>query len=160
MNYFFITKDEFEKKIADKELLEYAQYVGNYYGTPRRYVEEQLNNGKDVLLEIEIQGAMQIKEIMPDAMTIFVMPPDAKTLKERLVGRGTESMEVIDERLKRAVVESQGIEKYDNILVNDDLEESVKELHSIIQASHNSSFRNIDFIKEIREDIKVFSEGE
>ena len=132
VNYFFITKDEFEKKIDNKELLEYAQYVGNYYGTPRRYVEEQLNNGKDVLLEIEIQGAMQIKEIMPDAMTIFVMPPDAKTLKERLVGRGTESMEVIDERLKRAVVESQGIEKYDNILVNDDLEESVKELHSII----------------------------
>ena len=160
VNYFFITKDEFEKKIDNKELLEYAQYVGNYYGTPRRYVEEQLNNGKDVLLEIEIQGAMQIKEIMPDAMTIFVMPPDAKTLKERLVGRGTESMEVIDERLKRAVVESQGIEKYDNILVNDDLEESVKELHSIIQASHISSFRNIDFIKEIREDIKVFSEGE
>lgn len=160
VNYFFITKDEFEKKIDNKELLEYAQYVGNYYGTPRRYVEEQLNNGKDVLLEIEIQGAMQIKEIMPDAMTIFVMPPDAKTLKERLVGRGTESMEVIDERLKRAVVESQGIEKYDNILVNDDLEESVKELQSIIQASHNSSFRNIDFIKEIREDIKVFSEGE
>lgn len=160
VNYFFITKDEFEMKIDNKELLEYAQYVGNYYGTPRRYVEEQLNNGKDVLLEIEIQGAMQIKEIMPDAMTIFVMPPDAKTLKERLVGRGTESMEVIDERLKRAVVESQGIEKYDNILVNDDLEESVKELHSIIQASHNSSFRNIDFIKEIREDIKVFSEGE
>ena len=160
VNYFFITKDEFEKKIDNKELLEYAQYVGNYYGTPRRYVEEQLNNGKDVLLEIEIQGAMQIKEIMPDAMTIFVMPPDAKTLKERLVGRGTESMEVIDERLKRAVVESQGIEKYDNILVNDDLEESVKELHSIIRASHNSSFRNIDFIKEIREDIKVFSEGE
>ena len=154
VNYFFITKEEFEKKIDNKELLEYAQYVGNYYGTPRRYVEEQLNNGKDVLLEIEIQGAMQIKEIMPDAMTIFVMPPDAKTLKERLVGRGTESMEVIDERLKRAVVESQGIEKYDNILVNDDLEESV------IQASHNSSFRNIDFIKEIREDIKVFSEGE
>ena len=160
VNYFFITKDEFEKKIDNKELLEYAQYVGNYYGTPRRYVEEQLNNGKDVLLEIEIQGAMQIKEIMPDAMTIFVMPPDAKTLKERLVGRGTESMEVIDERLKRAVVESQGIEKYDNILVNDDLEESVKELHSIIQASHNIAFRNIDFIKEIREDIKVFSEGE
>lgn len=160
VNYFFITKDEFEKKIDNKELLEYAQYVGNYYGTPRRYVEEQLNNGKDVLLEIEIQGAMQIKEIMPDAMTIFVMPPDAKTLKERLVGRGTESMEVIDERLKRAVVESQGIEKYDNILVNDDLEESVKELHSIIQASHNNSFRNIDFIKEIREDIKVFSKGE
>lgn len=160
VNYFFITKDEFEKKIDNKELLEYAQYVGNYYGTPRRYVEEQLNNGKDVLLEIEIQGAMQIKEIMPDAMTIFVMPPDAKTLKERLVGRGTESMEVIDERLKRAVVESQGIEKYDNILVNDDLEESVKGLHSIIQASHNSSFRNIDFIKEIREDIKVFSKGE
>lgn len=160
VNYFFVTRDEFERRIADNELLEYAEYVGNYYGTPRKYVEEQLNNGKDVLLEIEIQGAMQIKKLMPDAMTIFIMPPTANALKERLVGRGTESEDVIAARLKRAVVESQGIEKYDNILVNDDLEESVKELNSIIQASHNSSFRNIDFINDIREDVKIFSEGE
>ena len=97
---------------------------------------------------------------MPDALTIFVMPPTAETLKERLVGRGTETAEVIDARLKRAVEESQGIEQYDNILVNDNLGESVKELHEIIQANHNSSFRNIEFIKQIREDVKIFSEGE
>lgn len=159
-SYFFMTKEEFEDKISKNEFLEYACYVGNYYGTPRQYVEEQLNNGKDVLLEIEIQGAMKVKELMPDALTIFVMPPAASVLKERLVGRGTETKEVIEARLKRAVEESQGIEKYDNILVNDDLEESVKELHGLIQAGHNSSFRNIDFIESIREDVKIFSEGE
>ncbi len=160
ISYFFLSTEEFEKRIANNELLEYARYVDNYYGTPREYVEEQLNNGKDVLLEIEIQGAMKVKKLMPDALTIFVMPPTAETLKERLVGRGTETAEVIDARLKRAVEESQGIEQYDNILVNDNLGESVKELHEIIQANHNSSFRNIEFIKQIREDVKIFSEGE
>ncbi|MBQ3584249.1 MAG: guanylate kinase [Lachnospiraceae bacterium] len=159
-SYFFLSVPEFEKKIQNNELLEYAKYVNNYYGTPRKYVEDMLNDGKDVLLEIEIQGARQIKKIMPDALTIFVMPPSAQTLKERLVGRNTETMDVIEARLKRAVEESQGIEEYDCILVNDDLEKSVEKLHEIIQASHNHSFRNIKFIEEIREGVKVFSEGE
>ena len=119
-----------------------------------------MNSGKDVLLEIEIQGAMQVKKLMPDALTIFVMPPKAEVLKERLVGRGTETAEVIDARLKRAVEESEGIEQYDSILVNDDLNESVEKLHEIIQAHHNSSFRNIEFINDIREGVKIFSEGE
>ena len=159
-SYFFLSVPEFEKKIQNNELLEYAKYVNNYYGTPRKYVEDMLNDGKDVLLEIEIQGARQIKKIMPDALTIFVMPPSAQTLKERLVGRNTETMDVIEARLKRAVEESQGIEEYACILVNDDLEKSVEKLHAIIQASHNHSFRNIKFIEEIREGVKVFSEGE
>lgn len=159
-NYFFISKEEFEDKISKNEFLEYAKYVDNYYGTPKKYVEEQLNNGKDVLLEIEIQGAMQVKEMMPDALTIFIMPPSAEVLKNRLVGRGTESAEVINERLKRAVCESQGIEEYDNILVNDDLEECIEKLHQMIQSEHGSSFRNIEFIENIREEVKVFSEGE
>lgn len=159
-SYFFVSKEEFEHKIENNELLEYAKYVDNYYGTPRKYVEEQLENGKDVLLEIELQGAMKVKKLMPEALTIFVMPPDAITLKERLVGRGTETPEIIDARLKRAVEESEDIEKYDSILVNDDLNESVVKLNEIIQAGHNSSYRNLEFIKMIREDIKIFSEGE
>lgn len=160
VSYFFISTEEFERKIEEKDFLEYAKYVSNYYGTPRKYVEEQLDSGKDVLLEIEIQGAMQVKKLMPDALTIFVMPPKAETLKERLVGRGTETKEVIEARLKRAVEESTGIEQYDCILVNDDLDESVKELHAIIQSNHNSSFRNIEFINDIREGVKIFSKGE
>lgn len=159
-SYFFLSVSEFEEKIKKNELLEYAKYVNNYYGTPRKYVEEMLDSGKDVLLEIEIQGARQIKKLMPDALTIFIMPPTADTLKERLVGRNTETMDVIEARLKRAAEESRGIEEYDCILVNDDLQKSVEKLHELIQASHNHSFRNIKFIEEIREGVKVFSEGE
>jgi guanylate kinase len=159
-SYFFIGKEEFEKKIDNGEFLEYAKYVENYYGTPRKYVEEQLDSGKDVLLEIELQGAMKVKELMPEALTIFIMPPDAKTLKERLIGRGTETPDVIDARLRRAAEESAGIENYDSILVNDDLEKSVVKLNEIIQAGHNSSYRNLEFIKKIREEVKIFSEGE
>lgn len=160
VNYFFRTREEFEAMIENGELLEHAEYVNNYYGTPRAYVEGMLNDGKDVILEIEIQGARQIKEKMPEAVSIFIMPPDAQTLRKRLVGRGTETAEVIDKRLKRAVEESEGIEEYDYILVNDVLSESVDKLHNIIQSNHNDSDRNLEFINKIREDVKVFSEGE
>ncbi|MBQ5446104.1 MAG: guanylate kinase [Lachnospiraceae bacterium] len=159
-SYFFKSKEEFEEMINDNKLLEYANYVGNYYGTPREYVENKLNEGKDVILEIEIQGARQVKKLMPEAISVFVMPPDAKTLKDRLIGRGTESLEVINKRLSRAVTESEGIEEYDFILVNDDLSESVERLNSIIMSSHNHSYRNKEFIDSIREDVSVFSEGE
>lgn len=160
INYFFINKEQFEARIENGAFLEYAKYVENYYGTPREYVEQQLNAGKDVLLEIEIQGAMQVKELMPEAFTIFIMPPDAPTLKERLVGRNTESMEIIEARLRRASEEAEGIEWYDSILVNDDLEKSVEALHGLIQAVHCETLRNKDFINEIREGVKAFSEGE
>ena len=160
VNYFFMTKEEFESKIENNEFLEYANYVGNYYGSPKAYVEEMLNEGKDVLLEIEIQGAMKVKEIMKDALLIFVMPPSAKVLKDRLVGRGTETKEVIDKRLLRAIEESEGIENYDYILVNDNLDESTKRLHDIINVQHDASSRNYKFINVIREDIKNFSEGD
>lgn len=159
-SYFFMSVDEFERKIENNELLEYAKYVNNYYGTPKKYVEDMLEAGKDVLLEIEIQGARKVKEIMPEALTIFIMPPAAPVLKERLVGRNTETMEIIEARLNRASEESQGIEEYDYILVNDDLAKSVEELHGIIHASHYHSFRNKKFIEDIREGVKAFSEGE
>ena len=104
--YFFKTTEEFEKMIAKEELIEYARYVENYYGTPRTYVEQQLEAGKDVILEIEIQGALKVKERFPDTLLLFVTPPSAKELRRRLVGRGTETMEVIESRLARAVEES------------------------------------------------------
>ena len=101
--YFFKTREEFEKMIAKEELIEYAEYVNNYYGTPRAYVEEQLTAGKDVILEIEIQGALKVKKKFPDTLLLFVTPPSAEELRKRLIGRGTETMEVIEQRMQRAI---------------------------------------------------------
>ena len=134
--YFFKSVEEFEQMIADGALIEYARYVSNYYGTPRSYVEEQLAAGHDVILEIEIQGARKIKEQYPDAVLLFVTTNDAQTLKDRLTGRGTESEEVIRNRLLRAAQEAEGIEEYDYLVVNDDLDTCVNEVHGIITSEH------------------------
>lgn len=158
--YFFKTTEEFEKMISNNQLIEYASYVGNYYGTPKEYVESQLTQGKDIILEIELQGAMKVKEQNPDVVLVFVTPPSAKELKNRLVGRGTEDMDTINARLRRAVDESEFMDKYDYLLINDDLDECVEKLHQIIQSEHNSTKRNIERIKNIRKDIEIFSEGE
>ncbi|MBQ3784148.1 MAG: guanylate kinase [Lachnospiraceae bacterium] len=131
--YFFLTKEQFEDMISKNELIEYAQYVGNYYGTPKKYVQQQLDAGKNVILEIEIQGALNVKKMFPDALLIFVTPPSAAELKSRLVGRGTEDMETIDKRMKRAAEESQFMNSYDYIAVNDKLDECVEELNDTIQ---------------------------
>ena len=136
--YFFVSNEEFEKLIKENGLIEHAGYVDHYYGTPRKFVEDQLDAGKDVILEIEIQGALQIKEQYPEAVLLFIMPPSAMELKKRLTGRGTETEEVIAQRLKRAKEESVGIEKYDYIVVNDDLDECVEEVHHIISAAHQA----------------------
>lgn len=159
IEYFFTTKEKFEETIANDGLIEYAQYVGNYYGTPRAYVESQLEAGKDVILEIEIQGALKVKAQYPDCLLLFVTPPSAKELEKRLVGRGTETPEVIAKRLARAVEESQGIEDYDYVVVNDDLDECVKQLHSLVQNEHFKISQKKDFIEEIREELKEFSKG-
>lgn len=158
--YFFKTEKEFEEMIEHNQFLEYACYVGNYYGTPKEYVEKQLQQGKDVLLEIEIQGALKVKEMADDAILIFILPPSAEELKRRLTGRGTETEDVIDARLRRANEEAEGIEKYDYVLVNDNLDESAAALHKLIQSTHCSTFRNIDLINNIREGVKRFSEGD
>ena len=158
--YFYKTVEQFEQMIEQDELIEYAQYVGNYYGTPKAYVEEKLNEGKDVILEIELQGAMKVKEKMPDTVLIFITPPSANELKNRLVGRGTEDEATINARLKRAAEEAEYMEKYDYLLINDDLDTCVRELHELIQSEHSKVSRNIDRINFIREDVKVFSEGE
>ncbi len=151
--YFFVSNEEFEKLIRENGLIEHAGYVNHYYGTPRKFVEDKLKEGKDVILEIEIQGALQIREQYPDAVLLFVMPPSAAALKERLVGRGTESLDVIEKRLKRAKEESVGIEKYDYIVINDDLDECVERVHGIIRSAHAAPSRNLDFINTIRKEL-------
>ena len=152
--YFFRTVEEFEKMIAKEQLIEYAKYVDNYYGTPRAYVEEQLEAGKDVILEIEIQGALKVKEKFPETLLLFVTPPSARELKDRLVKRGTESMEVILSRMERAREEAKGMDRYDYLVINDVLEDCVDEVHKIIQGEHRKSFRNMDFIEKMRQELK------
>ncbi len=160
IEYFFKTKEQFEEMIKNEELIEYAQYVEHYYGTPKAYVTEQLEAGKDVILEIEIQGALKVKEKFPDTLLLFVMPPSANELKERLVGRGTEKMSVIESRLHRAVEEAEGIENYDYLVINDKLEECVEQVHSIIENEHVKVSRNIEFINSMRKELQSFSKGE
>ena len=151
--YFFKSVEEFEKMIADGALIEYARYVSNYYGTPRSYVEEQLAAGHDVILEIEIQGALKVKKQFPNALLLFVMPPSAAELKERLVGRGTEALDVIQNRLRRAVEESKGIENYDYILINDQIEGCVERMHQLIQDHHSRTCNQTAFIEKMREEL-------
>ncbi|MFR8172285.1 MAG: guanylate kinase [Marvinbryantia sp.] len=156
VHYFFKTKEEFQEMIRAEELIEYAQYVENFYGTPRAYVEQKLAEGKDVILEIEMQGALKIKEKFPDTLLLFVVPPDADTLQKRLTGRGTETLDVIKKRLHRAVEETDYILKYDYLVVNDDIDECVEETHAIIQSEHFRVGRNEEFVKALQEDMKKF----
>ncbi len=160
VEYFFSTRENFEKKIAEDGLIEYAEYCGNYYGTPKSYVQQQLEAGKDVILEIEIQGALKVKEKLPETLLLFVTPPSARVLKERLVGRGTETMEVIEKRMSRAVEESQGIEAYDYLVINDDLQVCTEEIHQIVQSAKNASVRNVEFIDQIRNELEQLSKGD
>jgi len=151
-SYFFKTREEFEQMIHNDELIEYAQFVDNYYGTPKEYVLEQLAAGKDVLLEIEMQGALKVKEKFPEVSLIFITPPSASKLRERLVNRGTESMDVIGKRLARAKEECAYMEKYDYIVVNDDLEECVEQMHRLLQSIHFSRKNQKDFMEKIWKD--------
>ena len=169
VDYFFVTKDKFEQMIAEDALIEYAQYVGNYYGTPKEYVQQQLDLGKNVILEIEIQGALKIKEKFPDTVLMFVTAPNANELKNRLVGRGTETPEVIAARLSRACEESMGMEKYDYLVINDTIENGISLIDRLIcdersgNKENNRAHRvsaNIDFINKMREELSGFSKGE
>ena len=140
--------------IAEDALIEHACYVGNYYGTPRSYVEEQMAAGRDVILEIEIQGALEVKKKFPDTLLLFVTPPSAEVLEERLRGRGTETEEVIRERLKRASQEAMYMDQYDYILVNDNLETCVEQMHQLIQSQHEKVSENLVFIEEMKTELK------
>ena len=153
ISYFFKTDDEFRQMIEKDELIEYAGYVGHYYGTPKQFVEKNLDEGKDVFLEIEIQGALKVKEKYPDAVLMFITPPDAKTLRERLVNRGTESMDVIEKRLARAAEEANGVEAYDYIVINDNLQECVEMVDRIVKCEHNRTSERMSIINSIRNDL-------
>lgn len=158
--YFFKSKEEFEKMIEASELIEYARYVDNYYGTPKAYVEEQLKEGKNVILEIEIQGALNIKSMFPDAVLLFIMPPSAKELERRLVGRGTEDEATIMARLSRASEEAQGVENYNYIVINDDVDTCVETIDSIVKSEKRKAANNINLINNIKEELKAYSKGE
>lgn len=152
-SYFFKTVKEFEQMIKENAFLEYARYVDNYYGTPKAFVEQMMNEGKDVLLEIEIQGAMKVKKAYPDAILIFITTKDAKTLRQRLIGRGTETEDVINKRLVRAKEEALGVEDYNYIVVNDILEDCVETVDRIVRSEHNRTSDKISIIEEIRRDL-------
>ena len=154
VHYFFTEKEDFEQMIRDDMLLEHACYVGNYYGTPKAYVEKKLEEGKDVILEIEMQGALQIKEKYPETLLLFLAPPAAQTLESRLRGRETETEEVILKRLSRAVEEAEYMDRYDYLLVNDDLDECVKNAHAIIQSRHFTVAHNTEFREHLKKDLK------
>ena len=151
VDYFFKTREEFEQMIQNKQLLEYAEYVGNYYGTPLEYVENTLASGKDVFLEIDVQGAIQVRELMPDGVFIFLTPPDLNELESRIVNRGTDSDEVIAKRMKTAREELELMKYYDYSVVNDTVDNAVQKIEAIIQTEHLRIIRNLDTIEELEE---------
>lgn len=155
--YFFVTRERFEEMIGRQEFYEYAEYQGNYYGTPRKYVDEKLSEGKNVLLEIEVQGAEHIRQIFPDSVLVFVAPPDAAELQRRLAGRGTESDEKIRGRLARAAEEALYMPLYDYVLINDDLSECVEKLRAITAAEHARTSRNKAFMVNIKNDLEQYT---
>ena len=136
VDYYFRTREEFEALIEAGEMLEYAEYVGNYYGTPLSYVQKTLDQGKDVFLEIEVQGAKQVKEKVPDGVFIFLTPPDLAELRSRITGRGTDSAEVIDERMRVAREEIEMMALYDYAVVNDEVPLAVQRIKDIIASEH------------------------
>lgn len=155
--YFFVTQEEFDRKLANDELLEHAGYVNHSYGTPRAFVDEQIALGKDVLLEIEVQGAAIVKEKCPEAIMIFVVPPSADVLRERLIGRGTDSADAIRNRLWQASREINEIEKYDAIVINDDLDAAVEMVHMTIQTEKNAPSRQAAFLRSLRRDLDALN---
>jgi len=136
VNYFFKTREEFQRMIETDALLEYAEYVGNYYGTPREFVEKTIREGKDIILEIEVQGALQVKQKFPDGVFIFLLPPSLHELKQRITGRGTEPKAVIEHRLQMAAREMNLLDHYDYAVVNDRIEDACNRIAAIITAEH------------------------
>ena len=153
VDYFFRTKEEFEQYIKEGKLLEYANYVGNYYGTPIDYVRETLIRG-EIFLEIEVQGALKVKKRMPEGIFIFLSPPDLEELKSRIENRGTDSPEVIGQRMEKAVEELQLIKYYDYVVENGSVDEAARKIRSIIESEHLKVERNIDRFSKIIEEMK------
>jgi len=152
IHYFFKERKEFEKLIEAEELLEWAEFCGNFYGTPKSNVENKLMEGKNVILEIEVQGALKIKQLYPDCVLIFVIPPSIDELKKRLVQRGTEKEEVIQRRIARALEEIEIMKEYDYVVINDDLLTAVENINTIVKAEKLKVTRNSSILKQIRGD--------
>lgn len=153
VNYFFKTKEEFRSMIDNDELLEWAEYVGNYYGTPRSFVEETIRSGKDIILEIEVQGALKVKEKFPDGVFIFIMPPSLSELEHRIQNRGTETIDTIRNRLNVALEEIRLVEQYDYAVVNDEVSAACNRIRSIITAEHCSKKRLLPLMKKWLEEV-------
>ena len=155
VNYFYKTRDEFENMIKNGELLEYAEFVGNYYGTPKQFVLDKINVGQNVLLEIEMQGALKVKEIFPDALLIFIAVPSLDELEHRLKNRGRESDEDIENRIKQAKVDISYADKYDYVVMNDDINKVMSDFEQIINGSFSKeeSNKNLQILKNIAKEI-------
>ena len=149
VSYFFVTKERFEEMIRNNELLEYAQFVSNSYGTPRAYVEQQLDKGMNVILDIEVQGARNIVNMIPDAVSVYMIPPSYEELERRLRGRGTETEEQIQGRLQTAIDEAKAADFYRYIVVNDNLEAAVNELDAIMTAEKIGYDNRKNILKEV-----------
>ncbi|MBU8907067.1 guanylate kinase [Desertibacillus haloalkaliphilus] len=151
VNYFFKTKEEFENMIEHDQLLEWAQYVGNYYGTPIDYVQKTLDEGKDIILEIEVQGALKVRERFPEGVFIFLMPPSLAELRNRIVGRGTETEDLINKRMNVAKEELEMMKKYDYVVENDEIHLAVDRIKAIVTAEHCKKDRLIHKYKQLVE---------
>lgn len=161
VSYFFVTQEEFDRTVAEGGFLEHASYVGHSYGTPKAWVMQQMEQGRDVILEIDAQGAFQIKKIVPDAVLVFIVTPDAECLLHRLQGRGTERMDVISCRIRQAAQEVDEISGYDYVVVNQDLNKCADDLESIIHASHFDPRHNEELIHTLKEGLNtILSDGE
>ena len=156
-DYYFVSREEFETMIQNEDLLEYAEYVGNYYGTPIQKIEENLAAGHDVFLEIEVQGAMKVKERMPEGIFIFLAPPNLEELESRITGRGTDAAHVIQERMATAKEEIELMQHYDYVVVNDQVQHAVDKINAFIQSEHLKVERVVD---QIRHDMETYYEKE
>ena len=155
-DYFFISKEKFDDMISNDEFLEYAKYVNNYYGTPKKYVEEMIKNGKNVILEIEMQGALQVKKIYDKAVLVFFLPKDAKTQRERLISRKRETLEQIEERIKQAIIDAEYAIHYDYVLVNENIDDSINDMQEIVDGKYdkNKNKKSLLILEQIVKDIK------
>lgn len=149
VDYYFLSPEEFKTEIDNEGMLEYAQFCGNYYGTPKKKVIEKLEQGIDVVLEIETKGAMKIKKALKDAILIFILPPSVSELRRRLIKRGTEKLAVIDNRIKEAAEEINRARNYDYIMINDELDKAIEDFDAILKASKLTSRNNIKMIEEV-----------
>lgn len=154
-DYYFVSKEKFEQEIANGGMLEYAQYVDNYYGTPLKYVNEKLDSGKDVFLEIEVKGAMQVREKCPDGLFIFLTPPDLMELRQRIINRGTDDMATIDKRMEKAKGEIEMMQNYDYAVVNDEVDKAAEKIKTIIRAERWRVKRFLpDYKKHLGDELK------